>query len=208
MKKIILSSILFASLSIVISSCKKGEEDPFLSLRSRKARICGDWDVTSIERSTSYVDSNSPTYSTTSTSSYNGSAQTTTSSTTSSGVTLTNTSTSSFITKYIIEKDNTYTLTITSTDGTYTEKGTWNFLGKNEAEDLKNREAVTFIPKTITSVDVSNGNATTTSTADGLEGRDFEIIKLKNKEMTFKFSNKTSSGGVTETEDYTAELKQ
>jgi len=32
-----------------VSSCKRGEEDPFLSLRSRDNRIMGEWTVTSVE---------------------------------------------------------------------------------------------------------------------------------------------------------------
>ena len=31
----------------VITSCKKGEEDPFLSLKSRKARLVGEWKLVS-----------------------------------------------------------------------------------------------------------------------------------------------------------------
>lgn len=40
----------FAVMAIVgvttVSSCKKGENDPFLSLRSRKARVTGEWKLT------------------------------------------------------------------------------------------------------------------------------------------------------------------
>lgn len=32
----------------VISACKKGEEDPFISLSSRKARLTGDWEMKNI----------------------------------------------------------------------------------------------------------------------------------------------------------------
>ncbi len=43
---------LIISISIInLYSCRKGEHDPFLSLRSRKARLCGEWKVTQeIER--------------------------------------------------------------------------------------------------------------------------------------------------------------
>lgn len=36
------------TLVLLISSCRKGEEDPFLSLRSREARLCGYWKLTSL----------------------------------------------------------------------------------------------------------------------------------------------------------------
>lgn len=52
-KKIISISMLIALAigSLEISSCKKGDEDPFLSLRSRKSRITGDWNVISFNNS-------------------------------------------------------------------------------------------------------------------------------------------------------------
>lgn len=38
-------------------SCKKGEEDPGISFRSRKARLAGDWIVSTMEKSTTTKDS-------------------------------------------------------------------------------------------------------------------------------------------------------
>ena len=38
-------AIILLALPIVFSGCKKGEEDPFLTFRSRKARLCGTWTV-------------------------------------------------------------------------------------------------------------------------------------------------------------------
>ena len=34
---------------VLVSSCKRGEEDPFLSLRSRDNRVMGEWTVSSVE---------------------------------------------------------------------------------------------------------------------------------------------------------------
>src|SRR5688500_17859047 len=36
--------------SAVITSCRKGEEDPFLSLASRKSRISGEWTMSEYHR--------------------------------------------------------------------------------------------------------------------------------------------------------------
>lgn len=36
------------ALPIVFSGCKVGDEDPFISFRSRKARVCGTWTVKSL----------------------------------------------------------------------------------------------------------------------------------------------------------------
>jgi hypothetical protein len=53
MKKIILSIASLIALSIVTSSCKKGDGDAFLSLRSRKARVVGEWKATKFEEKNS-----------------------------------------------------------------------------------------------------------------------------------------------------------
>jgi hypothetical protein len=54
MRKFII--VLFAFILILpfIISCKKGDGDPFLSIYSRKARLCNDWEVTSIEQTVKY----------------------------------------------------------------------------------------------------------------------------------------------------------
>ena len=56
MKKNFLFFIL--SLSICFSSCKKGEDDPSFSLRTRKARIKGDWHLISGNLKLSYTKPN------------------------------------------------------------------------------------------------------------------------------------------------------
>ena len=46
--------LFFALLTILLNSCfKKGEDDPFVSLRTRKDRVAGKWMVTSIQSSDS-----------------------------------------------------------------------------------------------------------------------------------------------------------
>ena len=47
-------AILVSSLA-PLNGCRKGEEDPFLSLRSRKARIAGTWTATSYEEISTYL---------------------------------------------------------------------------------------------------------------------------------------------------------
>ena len=39
--------LLILALVAAFTSCKKGENDPFLSLKSRKGRLAGDWIVKS-----------------------------------------------------------------------------------------------------------------------------------------------------------------
>lgn len=53
MKKITLSAIAVLTLAFSITSCKKGENDPALSLKSRKSRVAGEWNVTSFAQNSS-----------------------------------------------------------------------------------------------------------------------------------------------------------
>lgn len=58
MKKVIFTLASFIAVSAVVSSCKKGENDPGFTLLSRKARVANEWKVTSYEE-TSTTTSNS-----------------------------------------------------------------------------------------------------------------------------------------------------
>ena len=53
MKKAILIALLISFTgSLFLTSCKKGEDDPFFSLYTRKMRVTGDWKLKSFERNT------------------------------------------------------------------------------------------------------------------------------------------------------------
>jgi len=49
MKKLKISLLLISIIMVLASSCKKGENDPFISLKSRDARITAIWNLTKIE---------------------------------------------------------------------------------------------------------------------------------------------------------------
>lgn len=49
MKKITLSALAALTIALSITSCKKGEEDPGFTILSRKARMTGEWKVSSFE---------------------------------------------------------------------------------------------------------------------------------------------------------------
>lgn len=147
------------ALLLATPSCKKGENDPFLSLSSRKARFSGDWDVTA-KSSTSSTTSGDWTSS--SSTEFDGTTQTTTTSVTNSGTTTSSTSTRTITSdNWVIEKDGTFSR---SYDYTYTEEvedwggfstttttytvtttisGTWSFVGKAKGE-FANKERVVF----------------------------------------------------------------
>lgn len=52
MKRLSGYAVIFIVLSsiLVFDGCKRGEDDPFFSIRSRKARVTGDWAIQTMER--------------------------------------------------------------------------------------------------------------------------------------------------------------
>jgi hypothetical protein len=56
------SSLFLLTAVITLQGCKKGENDPFLSLRSRDARITGEWELIKMEKEehTYYVPNKNP----------------------------------------------------------------------------------------------------------------------------------------------------
>jgi len=157
MKKSILM-IAAGALLLATPSCKKGENDPFMSLSSRKARISGEWNVTGYSADWLSVDG-SDSWSGTET--FNGSTITGTYSNTVGGTTTSgNDPDTRTVSLYdvIINKDGTYEMhmnmvtvstgtnwggfdyTDTETE-TYTEMGSWSFVGKAK-DEYKNKERV------------------------------------------------------------------
>ena len=49
MKNVRIGLFMLSVLMVLVSSCKKGENDPFVSLKSRDARITAKWKLTKIE---------------------------------------------------------------------------------------------------------------------------------------------------------------
>jgi hypothetical protein len=192
MKKLLILGIAALATAGTLQSCKKGENDPFLSLRSRKARLAGEWKLTSSENK------NEQTYmgtTTTSTRTYDGTTETLV-------MTPGGTSTSEYTITLTIEKDGTYTRVYTEDGETTTTKGTWIFLNRSKENELKNKEAIM-----LTQTSTSEGGETTTM--DDLNGEVIEIDQLKSKEMIWKtyysYSNDTGSETNTFTGTFTQE---
>jgi hypothetical protein len=181
-----LIAIIIAGMSTV-TSCKKGENDPFLSLRSRKARITGEWKLSQGTITSSFT---SGSLSGSSTQIYTGSTCT------SDG------NTYSYSENLTIKKDGTYEVVIVDDGFVYTVKGLWFFAGKIKDLDIKNKEAVVFSEQQYNESGYSE-------TYKGLYGGDVMIIdQLKNKEIIFKgsFSYAGASGSTgTDTYDRTFE---
>jgi len=170
MKKLIIASLALAMLF----GCKKGENDPGISFRSRDARIVGEWKIGSFEKESKTVDINytgNPAVLTTKTkvaaTMYDGSKVTVT--TTNAGTTKVTTDTVTYAYSLNIEKDGNCTFIETASKGgvtsTYTSKGTWLW-----ANSKKNKSFVNF-----NFTDISPSNLF----SSGL----YRIDQLKNKEM-------------------------
>lgn len=212
-----LMSIIAAAAMLIptLNSCKKGSNDPFLSLRSRKARVAGEWTIASWSESSGYNNSTSESANTDywDTGSYiyeiveghvfisrsenyrNGSNY-------SSYDEMMQGAAKAAMT---FEKDGTFTrktvlssLVITSgssrTSGNMTEeiKGTWSFLGRLEDEyENKERMILNITERELTMIYVSSTGfketeTTTESFTEGQSSEVWDINRLKNKEMIIK----------------------
>jgi hypothetical protein len=158
-------------LAPALESCKKGDEDPGLSLRSRKGRVAGEWNVSSYEETTSYTQ-NSSTFigPSTNSSSSNGTVKVTYDGENFTSENITNSSSGGSTSvkivapgefKYSFKKDGTFTVTqtkvyeetekeetntyaletVTKNDINITIKGTWNFV-MGVNNDVKNKQFI------------------------------------------------------------------
>lgn len=179
-----------AGLFLVTPSCKKGEEDPALSLSSRKARLAGEWTVTYF-KSISTWDNGAGDSSSYTQESNDGKTQTNTSVSTSGGVAGTPqiTTTTIDLWEMTINKDGSYTEVKNTTEVTVTDlgggvtstdtevrtrsySGSWSFVGKDKTGDYKKNErvifTVTLYDGTYQNTNVYNDNGTATTTVGDL----------------------------------------
>lgn len=180
--KIAIAALIIASFGF--EGCKKGPNDPFLSIHTRKARVAGEWTL----KSGSGTDVNN---SQTTTWTFDGSnySETDQSGTFTAGLKWT----------FTFEKDGTFKTVQTTTYGgaggtdVVTETGTWNFTGR-VGED-KNADHI--IMKTLSSQDVYSVGSSSTTTTDTYTGDDaptslYYLDELKNKEMIFTWDGTSS----------------
>lgn len=189
MKKtiLILSSIIITG--IAFEGCqKRGANDPSISLHGRKARLCGDWVISSgTSTSTSGGSTSTDTWTANSVSSTSG------------GTTTTGTNAHYTMT---IDKDGTwksdqaatYTFGSTSTTFSTVASGTWNWTGG--IGELKNKEQ--FVMRTLSQTDMSGSTTTIkTYTGDDAPAMVTEIDELKNKELILIWTGTSTSGSST-----------
>jgi hypothetical protein len=139
MKKVLSLSMAIVLIAVLFSSCKKGENDPFLSLKSRTSRLSREWKMSSADMTTTYTTSS---YTSTTTTSFDGTTITQTSVYTVGGSSSSNTTTYTFSNEVEFAKDGTFTETIIDDGDSETNSGIWSWVYGNEDIDLKNKEAI------------------------------------------------------------------
>jgi hypothetical protein len=184
-RKLILITVIFGII-VLYSGCKKGDEDPFISLLSRKARVCGDWKVTE-GRITYGTPDIIETYD------FKSDGRLTI--TLQQGII-----DGTYDWTFEIKKDGSYkiyqNLHIPYTS-TYTlnEEGYWYFLTKNKGADIKNKEYIAFQPVEVRENLSFYEYQTSAPTV-------YDIIQLKNNKMKFveeRVAKETDESALTET---------
>jgi hypothetical protein len=161
----------FATLAILslafLAACKKGENDPFMSLRTRNARITGTWKLTKQE--------------TTETNAFSGMSEVYSSSFDGTNLTTTEpggSTTISYSHSIEINKDGTYNMTRVEGGTSYQSNGNWWWLNSKKKkvriafdddwgsfyiDRLKNKELVLTVDESYSTSD-SGGNSSYTNT--------------------------------------------
>ncbi len=183
MKKIFSIIIVIAIASPFFTACKKGENDPGISLKSRTARLVGEWVLKEMESNTTRTYSAGG--SSTETVTFNGTTKTTTNS---------NGSTTSTYSESIeILKDGTYKTNYKEIEESVTRiyegNGTWAWVDGNKEDEYKNKERVCFTTTSYTSTTTVTGfSSTSTYSSNGDEASVsvMRINKLSSKELIIK----------------------
>jgi hypothetical protein len=197
MKKVKIALLMLMAVVFILPSCKKGENDPFLSLKSRKGRMVGEWTLK--EGSTTETQSGGTT-----TSTFTATQLTETDA---SGTTI-----YPYTEKVTYDKDGTFkietsqTYTVGSISQIVTDiyEGCWYFAGANKELELKNKEQVIM---TVTKETYTSGSTTDIYTWSGASCPIFTMLldELKSKESVVILDGTyvgSSSSTVTGTKTY------
>jgi hypothetical protein len=194
MKKLKIALLVVLAATFILPSCKKGENDPFISLKSRDARITAKWKLTKIEGTESDIQTQGAyTTNESKTVSYNGSTETSTTVTTMTGFpTDTQTATSIYTFELTLDKLGVATYSSTFPPNSYTGNGSWTW-GSNS----KNKDVLTI---------ELNG------TGGSMFSGTYDIDQLKSSELLLKMkteeSTTSTNASETKTTDYTYTLEK
>ncbi|MEI6852272.1 MAG: hypothetical protein WCL06_05490 [Bacteroidota bacterium] len=194
MKKFVFIALVLIIVMPAFQSCKKGANDPAISLKSRKARLCGVWNLTKGSEVITYSDGTIESYT------YNGTQVV-------HEKTGQPTETKVYIKQITINKDETYAFTTTDDDYQYLDEGAWYFGPKSKELDLKNKETVCFAQKHY--VSIPSGGSTTDIHMGGTHAVGYpsvwqldrlaskELVVLIDEEYSVNSGSYTSKGSMT-----------
>ncbi|MEI6852271.1 MAG: hypothetical protein WCL06_05485 [Bacteroidota bacterium] len=184
MKRLLLV-LLVAFIAIpTFQACKKGANDPAISFKSRKARLCGDWTLKS--GSTTVVSGGSSTVYT-----YTGST-----------VSSSGGGSANYTEAMSIVKDGTFKYTIMNNGASRVSEGQWYFMDGNKDKKIKDKEVVAFYETTITYTPA--GGTASVSTYVGISpDYVWQLDELKSKEIIVLTDESSTSGGSTSTRNGT-----
>lgn len=192
MKKIITLSILLIISTITVQSCKKGENDPLFSLRTRTNRLSGNWKVVKEEIKETITNNQAGDTSYVINSIYNGTFKATATTYSVLDTSFTTNDTIYYEEEIKFESDGKYSKTFILNDLTNTifTDGNWIFLGKSDLDNLKNKEAILL---TTTAYTQTDGTNTSIHNYNNLDGETYVINQLKNKELILTVNRSSRS---------------
>lgn len=187
MKKILKLVLLGVIVSTSFTSCKKGANDPFLSFKSRKSRLTGEWSLSDGKITQTFSGSGGGgTYVTT----YDGSTET---------ITYTgNSSTKVYTQTWTFDKDGSWEESLNDDGNTSTTNGYWLFTCGSKAGDYKKKERII-----LSETKYTDKNGVDTYEGKTLVGASsYTLDKLSSKELILLIDNTTTSqnGNTTTTE--------
>lgn len=206
MKKNLFIILVLLGTVLSFNSCKKGENDPFLSLSSRKARLTGEWKLTAGEWTTTTVQDQynyeTGEYEPVTTVYTYVLADDKMSVTVKYGTSPAVTSSEGYTEDLSILKDGTYKMKIVTTeteDGknyvtTEVEEGNWTFIGGNSEQEIANKERVGFTTAKYSQTDPDGDVYTSTTSGKSSDVGVQCLDKLAKKEMIFAIDYSYKSG--------------
>ncbi len=225
-------AVLFL-LAVNVTSCKKGDHDPFFSLKTRTSRLTRKWVLSGSEAETThtYTTVGKTTYNTegpgavatytpptsiidNTVISFDGSTETTTETVSSSNINVPSSSSTfvkqkNYTEEFEFKKDGTFLHTKVDENWTTVLEGNWMFLGKNKEQKLKNKEAILLNYTKNNSTTITGNNFTTSQTGSAGNKVIYVIDELKSKEIIFinEYSNFSSTSNETTSGKTTMKLK-
>lgn len=185
-------TMIAAASMIIFTGCKKGENDPFLSLKSRDARITAEWALVSAD----YTEVETSSMGTTSTNyTYDGDKMTEKVTMTYSGSTLTDTDSYDHSEEFEFVKDGTFSQKVSSDGSTYTIEGFWAWMSGVKEQELKNKEAV-VLTYTTSGLYTSEGQSINPSAIlvfDKLSSKEFVVLFDTEEASTSSTTTKTGT---------------